>query len=191
MPRLTIVLLLMLSCAPVWADDNLSALAQCAASVYDNYSLGMVAWEKGWARSVSEARPELGEAAQLRADAQTLALQRDGLRIHYLAGSQPAALDLDETVAALRLFDWPGPAELALRKSQPDYATLTDQTEQAQRQAESHPRREDLDAYFQQSFASTAGAATVHALHETLEQGNAALDACRRQHPPPPPKPIG
>ncbi|MBL6752498.1 MAG: hypothetical protein ISP90_18415 [Nevskia sp.] len=187
MPRFT-TLLLILCCAPALAEPapaTLAALAQCAARSYDDYAAGMAAWEKDWAHSVAQARPELGEAAQLRADAQTLALKRDGLRIRYLAGQQPGALDLEETVAALRLFDWAPASEQALRHGQPDYAGLADQTEQAQRQAETQPRRDELEAYFEESFTGGSGAAVARQLNQILEQGNAALDACRREHPLP------
>lgn len=165
--------------APAQPAD--SSLATCAARVYDDYAESMTAWEQQWADSVVSTRPELADAAHSRAASHVEALQRDGYRIHYFAANRPSALNLKETVAALRLFDWTADDEHALSAADASYAALESAAEHAQSSADLDTKRDELESYFEENFTESNGAPQIHDLSQALRQGNIALEACRQQ----------
>jgi hypothetical protein len=155
------------------------ALQTCAVKAFDDYAASMSSWERQWANSTAGARPDLGAAAAVLASAHNSALQRDAFRIRYLAAVQPDSLDLDETIASLRLFDWTPEQEQALRRSQADYASAADAADQARRAADAQPRSDELENYFQASLGQSTSAGLAGKLSQILEQGNSALSLCR------------
>jgi hypothetical protein len=166
-------------------------LQACALKAFDEYAVAMSQWERQWAESVSDVKRDLAKAAAARAAAHNSALQRDGYRIHYLAATAPENLDLDESVAALRLFDWTPEQEQALRQAQPDYAATSDGAERDRQAAEAQPKSEELETYFEESFTDSNGAVWARKLNEILGHGNDALEQCHKAYPAAPVKPEG
>ncbi len=164
-------------------------LQACAVKAFDDYATAMSVWERQWVEGVVAARPEFNTAAIARANAHNSALQRDGFRIHYLAGNAPETLDLDESIAALRLFDWTPEQEQALRLTEPDYASVVDAADRDRLAADAQPKSEELEVYFEETFTNSAGAVSARKLGEVLRHGNEALEKCHALHPAPPPKP--
>ncbi len=146
----------------------------------------MTAWEQQWAGDVATAKPDLAEAAHNRAAAHVDALQRDGYRIHYFAANRESALNLRETVAALRLFDWTDADEHALATADPSYAALQDAAQHAQSAVDTDPKRDELETYFEENFTESSGAPQIHDLSEALKQGNSVLQDCRQRFGAPP-----
>jgi len=164
-------------------------LQACAVKAFDEYAVAMSVWERQWAEGVISVRPDFNTAALARANAHNSALQRDGFRIHYLAGNAPETLDLDESIAAMRLFDWTPEQEQALRLTEPDYAGVVDAADRDRLAADAQAKSEELEAYFEETFTNNAGAVWAKKLGEILRHGNAALEKCHQLHPAPPPKP--
>ncbi len=164
-------------------------LQACAVKAFDDYATAMSVWERQWVEGVVAARPDFNTAAIARANAHNSALQRDGFRIHYLAGNAPETLDLDESIAALRLFDWTPEQEQALRLTEPDYAGVVDAADRDRLAADAQPKSEELEVYFEETFTNSAGAVSARKLGEVLRHGNEALEKCHALHPAPPPKP--
>lgn len=164
-------------------------LQACATKAFDDYAVAMSVWERQWAEGVVNVRPDFGTAAVARANAHNSALQRDGFRIHYLAANAPDSLDLDESIAAMRLFDWTQEQEQALRLSEPDYASVADSADRDRLAADAQPKADELENYFEETFTESAGAVAARKLGDILRRGNDALEQCHRLHPPPPPKP--
>ena len=158
---------------------------------FDDYAIAMSVWERQWAEGVIAARPDFNTAAIARANAHNSALQRDGFRIHYLAANAPDDLNLDESIAAMRLFDWTPEQEQALRLTVPDYASVVDAADRDRLAADAQPKAEELENYFEETFTESAGAVSARKLGEVLRQGNEVLEKCHRLHPAPPPKPDG
>ena len=158
---------------------------------FDDYAVAMSVWEREWVEGVVSARPDFNTAAIARANAHNSALQRDGFRIHYLAANAPESLDLDESIAAMRLFDWTPEQELALRMTVPDYAGVADAADRDRLAADAQPKAEELENYFEETFTDSAGAVSARKLGEVLNRGNEALEKCHRLYPAPPPKPDG
>jgi hypothetical protein len=154
-------------------------LRACAVKAFDDYAVAMSVWERDWAEGVLDARPEFKPAVIARGHAHNSALQRDGFRIHYLAANDPASLDVDESIAAMRLFDWTPEQEQALRQSQPDYAAVADAAERDRAAADAEPKSEELENYFEESFGDNAGAGAARKLSKILDQGTGALEYCR------------
>lgn len=165
--------------APAPAADG--TLAACAAKAYDDYASAMSGWEQQRADGMAAAQPGLADAAHALATAHIDALQRDGYRIHYFAANRPAGLNLQESVAALRLFNWTADDERALQQAEPGYAAVVDAAQHAQEQADHQPRRDELENYLEESPA--ANAAQLHPTNDALQRGNAALAACRKPAP--------
>ncbi|HZR36279.1 MAG TPA: hypothetical protein VFA75_12960 [Nevskia sp.] len=161
-------------------------LQACAVKAFDDYAGAMSVWERQWAEGVISVRPDFTTAATARANAHNSALQRDGFRIHYLAANAPDSLDLEDSIAAMRLFDWTPEQEQALRLSQGDYAGVADAAERDRVAADAQPKAEELEAYFEETFTDSAGAAYARKLGEVLQKGNAALEQCRQKYPAPP-----
>ena len=161
----------------------------CAVKAFDEYAVAMSVWERQWAEGVISVRPDFNTAALARANAHNSALQRDGFRIHYLAGNAPETLDLDESIAAMRLFDWTPEQEQALRLTEPDYASVVDAADRDRLAADAQAKSEELEAYFEETFTNNAGAVWAKKLGEILRHGNEALEKCHQLHPAPPPKP--
>jgi hypothetical protein len=153
-------------------------LQACAAKAYDDYAAAMSGWEHEWAVSVTGARQDFSAAASARASAHSSALQRDGYRIHYLAANLPDDLDLDDTIASLRLFDWTPAEEQALRQTQPSYAVVADAATHDRQVADAQPKAEELESYFEDTFSTGAGSG--RRLRQILETGNAALEQCHK-----------
>ena len=166
-------------------------LQACALKAFDDYAVAMSQWERQWAESVSDSKPEFAKASAARAAAHNSALQRDGYRIHFLAATAPDSLDLDESVAALRLFDWTPEQEQALRQAQPDYGAAADAAERDRQAAEAEPKSEALETYFEEAFTDNNGAIWARKLNEILGHGNTALEQCHRAFDAPAPKPAG
>lgn len=164
-------------------------LQACAVKAFDDYAVAMSGWEHDWASQVSTARQDFSTAAAARVNAHNSALQRDDLRIHYLAANQPDDLDLDESIASLRLFDWTPEEEQALRQAQPGYAAVADAAARDRQAADAQPKADELENYFEENFTSTAGAPSARKLGQILAQGNAALEQCHRDNVAATPKP--
>ena len=179
--------------APALAPTGGTAppLQACAMKAFDDYATAMSVWERQWAEGVIAARPDFNTAAIARANAHNSALQRDGFRIHYLAANAPDDLNLDESIAAMRLFDWTQEQEVALRLTQSDYPSVADAAERDRLAADAQPKSEELENYFEETFTESAGAVSARKLGEVLRQGNDALEKCHRLHPAPAPKPDG
>jgi hypothetical protein len=161
------------------------ALQACATKAFDDYAGAMSVWERQWAEGVISVRPDFTTAATARANAHNSALQRDGFRIHYLAANGPENLDLDDSIAAMRLFDWTPEQEQALRLSQADYAGVADAADRDRAAADAQPKAEELEAYFEETFTDSAGAAYARKLGEVLQKGNSALEQCHQKFPAP------
>lgn len=157
-------------------------LQACAVKAFDEYAGNMSIWERQWADSVAASRPELISAAMARVNAHNSALQRDSFRIRYLAANLPDDLNLDETIASLRLFDWTPQEEQALRTSETDYPGVADNAEHDRQAADAQPKADELENYFEETFTQTAGAGLAHRLSEILAQGNDALATCHKTH---------
>jgi hypothetical protein len=166
-------------------------LQACAAKAFDDYASAMSAWERQWADGVISARPDFTAAVIARANAHNSALQRDAFRIHYLAANLPQELDLDESIAAMRLFDWTAEEEQALRLTQPDYAEVADSAERDRLAADAQPKADELESYFEETFTDSAGAAGARKLNDILQKGNAVLAQCHKSYPAPPAIPGG
>ena len=162
-------------------------LQACAVKAFDEYAVAMSVWERQWADGVVSVRPDFNTAAVARASAHNSALQRDGFRIHYLAANAPDNLNLDESIAAMRLFDWTQEQEAALRLTVPDYAGVADAADRDRLAADAQPKAEELENYFEETFTESSGAVWARKLGEVLRHGNDALEQCHRLHPPPPP----
>lgn len=194
------VILLMLSCvalaqSPSTPSDAPAPLADpapiggtapplqaCAVKAFDGYAAAMAGWEQEWAAQVSGARQDFSAAAAARVNAHNSALQRDNFRIHYLASNLPDDLDLDESIASLRLFDWTPAEEQALRQVQPDYAAVADAAARDRQAADAQPKADELENYFEETFTSSAGADSARKLGLILAQGNAALEQCHKSN---------
>lgn len=172
--------------APVVPAGTAPPLQACATKAFDDYASAMSVWERQWAEGVISVRPDFTTAAIARANAHNSALQRDGFRIHYLAANAPDSLDLDESIASMRLFDWTPEQEQALRQSQADYAGVADSAERDRLAADAQPKAEELEAYFEESFTEASGAAYARKLGEVLQKGNGALEQCHAKFPAPP-----
>lgn len=166
-------------------------LQACAVKAFDEYAAAMAGWERDWAAQVSSARQDFSAAAAARLNAHNTALQRDGYRIHYLAANLPDDLDLDKSIASLRLFDWTPAEEQALRQAQPGYAAVADAAARDREAADAQPKAEELESYFEDTFTSAAGAATARKLGLILAQGNAALEQCHKDNVAAAPKDSG
>ncbi len=166
-------------------------LQACATKAFDGYASAMSVWERQWAEGVISVRADFTTAAIARANAHNSALQRDGFRIHYLAANAPESLDLEDSVAAMRLFDWTPAQEQALRLSQADYTAVADSAERDRSAADAQPKAEELEVYFEETFTDSAGAAYARKLNEVLQKGNAALEQCHKNFPAPAPKDEG
>lgn len=172
--------------SPAPTGGTAPPLQACATKAFDAYATDMSVWERQWAEGVVSVRPDFTPAAIARANAHNSALQRDGFRIHYLAANAPDSLDLDESIAAMRLFDWTPEQEQALRTTQADYASVADAAERDRLAADAQPKAEELEAYFEETFTDNMGAAYARKLNEVLQKGNGALELCHKQHPAPP-----
>jgi len=161
-------------------------LQACAVKAFDDYAGAMSVWERQWAEGVVSVRPDFTTAAMARANAHNSALQRDGFRIHYLAANAPDNLDLDDSVAAMRLFDWTPEQEQALRLTQADYGAVADGADRDRMAADAQAKAEELEAYFEETFTEATGAAFARKLGEVLQKGNAALEQCHQKFPAPP-----
>jgi hypothetical protein len=168
------------------AGGTAPPLQACATKAFDSYATDMSVWERQWAEGVVSVRPDFTTAAIARANAHNSALQRDGFRIHYLAANAPENLDLEESIAAMRLFDWTPEQEQALRLGQAEYAGVADAAERDRQAADAQPKAEELEAYFEETFTDNMGAAYARKLGEVLQKGNGALEQCRKEHPAPP-----
>ena len=179
--------------APALAPTGGTAppLQACATKAFDDYASAMSVWERQWAEGVIAARPDFNTAAIARASAHNSALQRDGFRIHYLAANAPDDLNLDESIAAMRLFDWTPEQEQALRLTVPDYASAVDAADRDRLAADAQPKAEELENYFEETFTESAGAVWARKLGEVLHHGNEALEQCHKLHPAPVPKAEG
>ncbi len=179
--------------APALAPTGGTAppLQACATKAFDDYASAMSVWERQWAEGVIAARPDFNTAAVARANAHNSALQRDGFRIHYLAANAPDDLNLDESVAAMRLFDWTPEQEQALRLTVPDYASVVDAADRDRLAADAQPKAEELENYFEETFTESAGAVWARKLGEVLHHGNETLEQCHKLHPVPVPKAEG
>lgn len=175
--------------SPAPTGGTAPPLQACATRAFDTYAVDMSVWERQWAEGVVSVRPDFTPAAIARANAHNSALQRDGFRIHYLAANAPDSLDLDESIAAMRLFDWTQEQEQALRLSEPDYASVADAADRDRLAADAQPKADELENYFEETFTESAGAVAARKLGDILRRGNDALEQCHRLHPPPPPKP--
>lgn len=176
------------SAAPAVAG-TVPPLQACAVKAFDEYAVNMSLWERDWAEGVMRAKPEFNAAVTSRAKAHNSALQRDGYRIHYLAGTAPDSLDLENSIASLRLFDWTGEQENTLRASQPAYVEISDAADRDRKQADEEPKADELENYFEESFSDSAGALWAHKLKEVLQKGNSALAQCHKSYPAPAPVP--
>jgi len=161
-------------------------LQACATKAFDDYAVAMSVWERQWAEGVINVRPDFNTAAIARANAHNSALQRDGFRIHYLAANAPDSLNLDESIAAMRLFDWTPEQEQALRLTAPDYPSVADAADRDRLAADAQPKAEELENYFEETFTESAGAVAARKLGEVLHHGNDALEHCHQLHPAPP-----
>lgn len=171
--------------SPAPTGGTAPPLQACAAKAFDDYATAMSVWERQWADTVVNARPDFTPAAMARANAHNSALQRDAFRIHYLAANLPQDLDLDESIAAMRLFDWTQEEEQVLRLSQPDYAGVADSAERDRLAADAQPKSEELETYFEQTFTDSTGAAGARKLNEILQKGNLVLAQCHKSYPAP------
>jgi hypothetical protein len=162
-------------------------LQACAVKAFDEYAAAMSAWERQRAEGVLAVRPEFKSAVIARSNAHNTALQRDGFRIHYLAANAPDSLDVQNSIASLRLFDWTQPEEQALRQAEPAYPAAAAAAEQAKTAADADPKSQALEAYFDESFTDNTGSAASRKLGDLLAQGDSALKYCREHYPTVPP----
>jgi hypothetical protein len=167
------------------AGGTAPPLQACATKAFDDYASAMSVWERQWAEGVISVRPDFTTAAIARANAHNSALQRDGFRIHYLAANAPDSLDLDDSIAAMRLFDWTPEQEQALRQTQADYAAVADAAERDRLAADAQAKAEELEVYFEETFTEASGAAYARKLGEVLQKGNGALEQCHAKFPAP------
>ena len=147
----------------------------------------MSVWEHEWAEGVIDARPDFTPAVIARGNAHNSALQRDGFRIHYLAANAPDSLNVDESIASMRLFDWTPAQEQTLRQIEPDYASVADGADRDAQAADDQPKSEELETYFEESFTDNAGAGAAHKLGDLLNRGNGAQEYCREHYASAPP----
>lgn len=171
---------------PVVPTGTAPPLQACATKAFDDYASAMSVWERQWAEGVISVRPDFTTAAIARANAHNSALQRDGFRIHYLAANAPDSLDLDDSIASMRLFDWTPEQEQALRQTQADYSGVADSAERDRLAADAQPKAEELETYFEESFTEASGAAYARKLGEVLQKGNGVLEQCHSKFPAPP-----
>jgi hypothetical protein len=165
-------------------------LEACAVKAFDEYAVAMSVWEREWAEGVIDARPDFKNAVIERGNAHNSALQRDGFRIHYLAANVPDNLDVDESIASMRLFDWTQTQEQTLRLTQSNYATVADAAEHDRQLADADPKSEELEIYFEESFTDNNGAGSARNLAKLLNQGNSALEFCREHNAVEPPSAV-
>ncbi len=168
------------------AGGSAPPLQACAVKAFDDYAGAMSVWERQWAEGVVSVRPDFTTAATARANAHNSALQRDGFRIHYLAANAPETLDLEDSIAAMRLFDWTPEQEQALRLTQADYSGVADAADRDRLAADAQPKAEELEVYFEETFTEATGAAYARKLGEVLQNGNLALEQCHQKFPAPP-----
>jgi hypothetical protein len=168
---------------PAPSGGTAPPLQACAVKAFDDYAVAMSDWERDWAEGVIDAHKEFRNAVIVRSHAHNSALQRDGYRIHYLAANAPDALNVDDSVASMRLFDWTPAQEQTLRMTEADYGAASDAADHDRQVADADPKSEELEVYFEESFTDNAGAGAARKLLELLGRGNAALNHCRERYP--------